>query len=52
METGEPRRRETGGVREGLPQSPEDLVRGYVARKVKPLTGDFLNAPAAGKEWL
>jgi hypothetical protein len=49
---GETRRREAGLVREALPQSLEDLVRGYDAQKVKSLTRDFLDAPAAGKERL
>jgi len=49
---GEARRCEAGLVREGLPQSLEDLVRGYDAQKVKALTRDFLDAPAAGKERL
>ena len=51
-EAGETRRREAGLVREALPQSLEDLVRGYDAQKIKSLTRDFLDAPAAGKERL
>jgi len=49
---GETRRREAGLVREALPQSLEDLVRGYDAQKVKSVTRDFLDAPATGKERL
>ena len=37
-------------ARERQPQSLEDLLRGYDAGKVKSLTRDFLDAPAAGKE--
>lgn len=40
------------GAREGRPQSLEDLLRDYDARKVKSLTRHFLEAPPVGKERL